>query len=193
VFIPGMEENIFPSARACYDVGGTGLEEERRLCYVGITRAKRRLHLLNASQRSLFGSFSWNRPSRFLEEIPEALVEKPGAEQSAARPASAFGGSGRYESGAFSQRRSPEASQQKNRGGLFPSHRPAGTLSSRPAAPSPKPKSFDLYARVRHDTFGTGVITEIRGSGNAMTVSIEFENGEVKKFAAAYAPIRPVE
>ena len=76
VFIPGMEEGVFPGYRAITE-GPDQLEEERRLCYVGITRAREKLYLSNARFRTLFGNSSYNKPSRFLSEIPEELVEFP--------------------------------------------------------------------------------------------------------------------
>jgi DNA helicase-2/ATP-dependent DNA helicase PcrA len=76
VFIPGMEEGVFPGYRAMTE-GPEQLEEERRLCYVGITRAREKLYLSNARFRTLFGNSSYNKPSRFLSEIPENLVEYP--------------------------------------------------------------------------------------------------------------------
>ncbi len=76
VFIPGMEEGVFPGYRAMTE-GPEQLEEERRLCYVGITRAREKLYLSNARFRTLFGNSSYNRPSRFLSEIPENLVDYP--------------------------------------------------------------------------------------------------------------------
>lgn len=76
VFIPGMEEGVFPGYRAITE-GPEQLEEERRLCYVGITRAREKLYLSNARFRTLFGNSSYNRPSRFLSEIPENLVDYP--------------------------------------------------------------------------------------------------------------------
>lgn len=76
VFIPGMEEGVFPGYRAITE-GPEQLEEERRLCYVGITRAREKLYLSNARFRTLFGNSSYNKPSRFLSEIPEELIDYP--------------------------------------------------------------------------------------------------------------------
>ena len=76
VFIPGMEEGVFPGYRAITE-GPDQLEEERRLCYVGITRAREKLYLSNARFRTLFGNSTYNRPSRFISEIPEDLIEYP--------------------------------------------------------------------------------------------------------------------
>ncbi|WP_461248864.1 3'-5' exonuclease, partial [Treponema sp. R6D11] len=74
VFIAGMEENIFPSYRSLLDT--EQMDEERRLCYVGITRAKEKLFLTNARQRMQFGKTSFNPPSQFLREIPDELKKK---------------------------------------------------------------------------------------------------------------------
>src|SRR5699024_10325227 len=74
VFVVGMEEGLFPSIRAIGEIGE--MEEERRLCYVAITRAKRRLYLSCARQRMLFGRTTANKLSRFVEEIPEADIDK---------------------------------------------------------------------------------------------------------------------
>ncbi len=76
VFIPGMEEGVFPGYRAITE-GPEQLEEERRLCYVGITRAREKLYLSNARFRTLFGNSSYNRPSRFISEIPDNLIDYP--------------------------------------------------------------------------------------------------------------------
>ena len=75
VFMAGMEENVFPTRRARGDMSTGALEEERRLCYVGITRARQKLYLVNAQTRSIFGETTINRPSRFLEEIPQELMK----------------------------------------------------------------------------------------------------------------------
>ena len=74
VFIPGLEEGLFPHSRAQDD--DAEMEEERRLCYVGITRAENRLYLSSAARRRVFGEYQATQPSRFLEEIPAELVEE---------------------------------------------------------------------------------------------------------------------
>ena len=79
VFLTGMEESVFPSQRAMFDY--EEIEEERRLCYVGITRAKRKLYMTNAMSRTIFGQTMHNNTSRFLSEIPDELIEKEGAER----------------------------------------------------------------------------------------------------------------
>lgn len=178
VFMIGMEENIFPTSRARNDMSNHAMEEERRLCYVGMTRAKQKLYLINARQRNIFGSESYNRKSRFIEEIPAELtvsdnpVKQPDAREQAEHT----------------------RGQRKN------FHRYAmdthalgdGTRDVRPAA-APVSKTFEKYQKVQHDKFGVGTVMEISGSGSSMLVSIDFGAAGVKRFAAAYTPIKPVE
>lgn len=178
VFMIGMEENIFPTSRARNDMSNHAMEEERRLCYVGMTRAKQKLYLINARQRNIFGNESYNRKSRFIEEIPAELtvsdnpVKQPDAREQAEHT----------------------RGQRKN------FHRYAmdthalgdGTRDVKPAA-TPVSKTFEKYQKVQHDKFGVGTVMEISGSGSSMLVSIDFGAAGVKRFAAAYAPIKPVE
>lgn len=178
VFMIGMEENIFPTSRARNDMSNHAMEEERRLCYVGMTRAKQKLYLINARQRNIFGNESYNRKSRFIEEIPAELtvsdnpVKQPDAREQAEHT----------------------RGQRKN------FHRYAmdthalgdGTRDVRLAA-TPVSKTFEKYQKVQHDKFGVGTVMEISGSGSSMLVSIDFGAAGVKRFAAAYAPIKPVE
>ena len=141
VFMIGMEENIFPTSRARNDMSNHAMEEERRLCYVGMTRAKQKLYLINARQReNIFGSESYNRKSRFIEEIPAELtvsdnpVKQPDAREQAEHT----------------------RGQRKN------FHRYAmdthalgdGTRDVRPAAEARLyPRPFEKYQKVQHDGF----------------------------------------
>ena len=178
VFMIGMEENIFPTSRARNDMSNHAMEEERRLCYVGMTRAKQKLYLINARQRNIFGNESYNRKSRFIEEIPAELtvsdnpVKQPDAREQA----------------------EPTRGQRKNfRRYAMDTHALGdGTRDVRPAA-TPVSKTFEKYQKVQHDKFGVGTVMEISGSGSSMLVSIDFGAAGVKRFAAAYAPIKPVE
>ena len=178
VFMIGMEENIFPTSRARNDMSNHAMEEERRLCYVGMTRAKQKLYLINARQRNIFGNESYNRKSRFIEEIPAELtvsdnpVKQPDAREQA----------------------EPTRGQRKNfhRYAMDTHSLGDGTRDVRPAA-TPVSKTFEKYQKVQHDKFGVGTVMEISGSGSSMLVSIDFGAAGVKRFAAAYAPIKPVE
>lgn len=177
VFMIGMEENIFPTSRARNDMSNHAMEEERRLCYVGMTRAKQKLYLINARQRNIFGNESYNRKSRFIEEIPAELTVSDNPVKQ------------------------PETKEQTEhaKGQRKNFHRYAmdthalgdGTRDVRPAA-TPVSKTFEKYQKVQHDKFGVGTVMEISGSGSSMLVSIDFGAAGVKRFAAAYAPIKPV-
>lgn len=178
VFMIGMEENIFPTSRARNDMSNHAMEEERRLCYVGMTRARQKLYLISARQRNIFGSESYNRKSRFIEEIPPELIVSDNPVKQ------------------------PETKEQTEhaKGQRKNFHRYAmdthalgdGTRDVRPAA-APVSKTFEKYQKVQHDKFGVGTVMEISGSGSSMLVSIDFGAAGVKRFAAAYAPIKPVE
>lgn len=179
VFIVGMEENIFPSSRANSTLSIDAMEEERRLCYVGITRAKEKLHLISCETRMLFGSYSSNRRSRFIDEIPEELKEMPEIKPKTNEFSS--------------QMRSSVGSSS-----LYPSYSTTHTLSktapivSKPAASAPKAKQFSVNDKVRHAQFGEGVVVNVSGSGNTMVVNIHFADGKIKNFAAAYAPLERI-
>jgi len=158
VFIIGCEEGVFPHSRSLDE--GT-LEEERRLCYVGMTRAMRDLYLTYARRRAVFGAASFALPSRFLGEIPPDLVESEGA------PAS-FGGGGGYAAG---------------RAGAGASRIP-GWAASRTEAPSAEYRMGD---DVVHAAFGEGVVTAVEPGG---IVVVRFAgDGSERKLMAEYAPI----
>ena len=183
VFVVGVEEGIFPGIRA---IGETEeMEEERRLCYVAMTRAKERLHLTCASQRMLFGRTSANRPSRFVGEIPAEYVQASGRSYwsapdddaagrwtapstrspSADRP-SAYGAP-RVPMGAGSPRRSPSAP----RGGL-------GRPETKAPASLP---SFQKGDAVVHKAFGAGMILNVTPMGGDALVEIAFDKGGTKR------------
>ena len=216
VFIPGMEENIFPSMRSMTDENR--LEEERRLMYVGITRARKRLYLTYASERMLYNQYAHNPPSRFLKEIPARLIH---ATFSSEKNEYSFGRhSGNY-TGGFGGNRDGEQTA--------PSARPVrnqnyGTAASRPAAAG-KPvltlkgrnledipgvqkgfgstvrsaahtyrdeavKSlFTVGDRARHPKFGKGTVKEISGSGAGARIVIRFDDGHERTLSLAVAPI----
>ncbi len=186
VFLSGMEENIFPSFRARMDMTHGALEEERRLCYVGITRAREKLYMINAQQRALFGSSAYNQPSRFIGEIPEELLEcmqeqRPMQQQQQRAIWKRDAEMPRYASAqGFGVRRDTVPAS------------PAPSVRHVPDA-APSKKTFTQHMRVKHEKFGDGTVLETSGSGNAMTVTVDFASCGVKRFAAAYAPLTPVE
>jgi DNA helicase-2/ATP-dependent DNA helicase PcrA len=166
VFITGMEEEIFPHRRA---TGSTATEEdmaeERRLCYVGFTRARRRLHLSLAQQRTLFGELRMNPPSRFLSEVPQELVEFP---QEIFSPAPRPPKLRRYDA---ADGDGPTIDRSYDQSTDF--H--AGSAST------------DVKGlRVRHSQFGSGVILEANGRGPNAKLRVRFETGDVKTVIARF-------
>jgi DNA helicase-2/ATP-dependent DNA helicase PcrA len=159
VFMIGCEEGIFPHSRSL-DEGS--LEEERRLCYVGMTRAMRDLYLTYARRRAVFGAANFALPSRFLAEIPPDLIESDGA------PPSFGGGGGGFGAG--------------GRGGV--GSRIPGWAASRTDAPS---ADYRLGDDVVHTAFGDGVVTGVEPGG---IVVVRFaSDGSERKLMAEYAPI----
>lgn len=159
VYIVGMEEGIFPGMRAIGDP--PEMEEERRLCYVAITRAKRQLTLLCAKQRMLFGRTTANRASRFIDEIPEEHIDKAIPRGYAHRDPSPRT--------MYAQPRSREERAHAIRP-------PAA-----PAAPAAGSASFALGDKVLHRAFGPGVITKMTPMGGDYLIEINFEQHGVKK------------
>jgi len=170
VFIAGLEDGVFPHSRAI-DEGG--LEEERRLFYVGITRAMRRLYLTYARRRAVFGAQSFGMPSRFLSEIPGDLLEEP--RETPFRPGALAGGFA--PSGTPSVRRGSPASAWGT------AERAPGALGDL-ARQSP---AFRLGEDVVHAAFGEGVVTGVEPDG---VIVVRFAgDGSERKLMAEYAPV----
>ena len=218
VFMSGMEEGIFPSARAMQE--DNRVEEERRLCYVGVTRARKLLHLSYARRRMLFNQLQFNAPSCFLQEIPKRLIreEQSSAAQSASygygAPAArgagwgSYGGSGMRRQGGYQDN---ESRPQYGYGDTMPQRRaPAPKAPARPAqqpwnipgvqrgfVPSParsvQVQLFKVGDKVQHPKFGKGVIREVTGSGDAARLHIVFPVFGEKVLAQSIAPIVKIE
>ncbi len=196
VFLLGMEEGVFPHTRALTEP--TELEEERRLAYVGITRAQRKLHLTHAWSRSLFGSTQYNPPSRFIDEIPPDLIETKGT------------GGGRSSYGRQSYRtrdrgRSDQAPEYKRRGALSSydpdedaaeAHRERVVEAalragrSQPAPSGAESIGLKIGDDVEHPTFGEGVIVEVRGEGDRAEATVRFPGVGTKHLSLAWAPLK---
>ena len=173
VFMAGMEEGLFPHSRTLLD--DTEIEEERRTCYVGITRAERRLYLTYARQRTIYGRTEMSRPSRFLAEIPEELVEH--------KEADFFSGTDlRAPSNIWSER---STRTERKRYMPPPQHTAADGSVIRPDASA----AFKAGDAVRHSKWGDGRIVAISGSGEDAELSIAFPGEGIKKFVQKYAPI----
>ncbi len=191
VFLTGMEEGIFPSGRSLMDPAR--MEEERRLCYVGITRARDMLHLSHATQRMLFNQMLHNPPSPFLREIPERLLDESGAmRREMAFPA------------AQERTREPQATRAQRQpvkdfgGGRAGSLRIPGVqkgfgdavmVPSVAAAQSSTPAVFHVGDRVLHKKFGEGNVISLTGKGADARIAIEFAAYGVKEFSMSIAPI----
>lgn len=163
VFITGMEETVFPHSRAMYDQ--SELEEERRLCYVGMTRAKEELYLYHASSRMLFGGTQHNPPARFLAEIDGEEVRE---------------GYGGFSSGFTSRGQDYSSSENLTNWAEKMQHTPDSSERYIP--------DYSVGMKVKHPLFGVGVIRDTDGS----MLAIDFGRKGVKKLDADFAPIEQV-
>ncbi|MFB5266660.1 DNA helicase PcrA [Paenibacillus enshidis] len=200
VFIVGMEEGVFPHSRAFLD--NEELEEERRLAYVGITRAEQQLFLSCAQMRTLFGRTTANPPSRFLDEIPEELKEDTMVARDRYRRGGNVGGSygsrgfGSNGGGNFGGGRSLDAMSRSGSTASAASSTSRVTVSTPAAAPKPAGDggSFAAGDKVQHGKWGTGTIVAVKGTGNDMELQIAFPAPVgVKRLLAGFAPITKVE
>ncbi|MFL4906508.1 DNA helicase PcrA [Streptomyces sp. MMS24-I2-30] len=170
VFLTGMEDGVFPHMRA---LGQTKeLEEERRLAYVGITRARERLYLTRSTMRSAWGQPSYNPPSRFLEEIPGAHMEWK--RTGAPAPVSSGPASGVASSLSSSRSRSSGAG--------------ASGFATRRASEKPV-VSLAVGDRVTHDQFGLGTVVAVAGTGDKAQATIDFGDAKPKRLLLRYAPV----
>ena len=164
VFLIGLEDGVFPHVRSLGDPDE--LEEERRLCYVGITRAEQRLYLCHAWSRMMFGSTDYRPPSRFLDEIPAELMMTIGEQETAGqgpRPAPRRGGRGR------------DAPQTP------PGERAARRRPRRCGAHGADQIGLRIGDDVTHERFGEGVIVDIEGSGDKAEAIVRFREAGEKR------------
>ncbi len=190
VFMIGMEEGLFPSGRAINTGDSKELEEERRLCYVGITRAKKELFLTYARQRMQHGQFVYNAPSRFLGELPPELLDNPFK---------------KVQTREIPSHEPPKASPY-NFGARFAASRAgvaAGNMSARPVVPKPyaaempKPTNvtidFTVGDKVRAPKYGIGEVKSIKNAGRDYEVEVAFTSKGTKKFMAGLSKLKKVE
>ena len=188
VFLIGMEENVFPLSRAAEDMDE--LEEERRLAYVGITRAEKILYLTNANSRLLFGRTNYNRPTRFINEISSDLLTYQGL----ARPAnSSFKAS--YSSGGVAFGHGMSLSQALQDRKRYAAPRsieskglPFGQFSAGSTSTSSE-TSWSIGDIALHKKWGEGTVLEVSGSGSTQELKINFPEVGLKKLLASVAPI----
>lgn len=161
VFLVGMEEGLFPHKMSMDDLAG--LEEERRLAYVGITRAKHKLYLCHAESRRMHGEINLARPSRFVREIPKSLIEEVRLKTAISRPA--IGGA------------------------RLGSKNPSGNLDGSVDVPQ---TNLALGQRVIHGKFGEGVVLNYEGQGNNARVQVNFDDAGSKWLVLSYAKLEVV-
>src|SRR4051794_6243571 len=173
VFLIGLEDGVFPHVRSLGDPDE--LEEERRLCYVGITRAEQRLYLCHAWSRMMFGSTDYRPPSRFLDEIPSELVMMVGEQEMRGK------GLGRH-------RDAVVAAAIRN----------SAPVSERPVASAPSGArgadqiGLRIGDDVTHERFGEGVIVDIQGSGDKAEALVRFRDAGEKRLLLSWAPLTRV-
>ncbi len=174
VFLVGMEEGLFPHRRSLMD--DDAVEEERRLCYVGMTRAREQLFLTRARRRHVLGTETANPPSRFLREIPPELLETRSPTGPAESPWNDLESSepARKRVIDYSESQLPE-----------PGHRPTG----RPSIPGSRgpSASFPVGTHVRHPTLGEGIVRASEGAGDREKVTVLFGGFGLRKLAVAVA------
>jgi DNA helicase-2/ATP-dependent DNA helicase PcrA len=162
VFITAMEEGLFPHARGS---GDDELEEERRLCYVGMTRAMRKLYLTHARSRRLFGDAQFNARSRFVDEIPQHAIEEVDCSTAPARAAR------------WTRARAP---------------RPPVPDPDRVRVVYDAEYGLRIGSRVRHSTFGIGTVKSLEGAGERAKATVLFRSVGAKKLFLKFAPLEPV-
>lgn len=195
VFLIGMEEGVFPLSRAAEDQDE--LEEERRLAYVGITRAEQLLFVTNANTRTLFGKTSYNRPSRFIREIDDELLQYQGL----ARPAnSSFGvrySNSSDQSMSFGKGMSLQQALQARKAKVQPTSHGAqpyskavkGVPFGQSASTSKEAVDWQIGDIAHHRKWGDGTVLAVTGSGKTQELKINFPEVGLKKLLASVAPI----
>jgi DNA helicase-2/ATP-dependent DNA helicase PcrA len=182
VFITGVEEGLFPHANSAYEA--EGLEEERRLFYVGITRARERVVLVHAGARRRFGGFNLCMPSQFLDEIDPDFVERRSLQAPAPQRRTSYGGGaeswdrGRSFGAARSVRPSRVESTPPPRE-YFPGYEDESQAAAQ----------LEPGMRVRHPSWGEGVIEAVEGRGEQLKLTLRFRGGVLKKVLAVYAKL----
>ncbi|MBP2655157.1 MAG: ATP-dependent helicase PcrA [Firmicutes bacterium] len=168
VFLAGLEEGIFPHSRTL--MSETEVEEERRLCYVGITRARSRLYITNARMRMIYGNTVMYPPSRFISEIPEKLLNRDMARQ--------------------------ERYQKTTSSPVSTAQRPVSApprAGAQPAATPPRPGvEWKAGDKAQHAKWGLGTVVEVRGSGDNQEVKVAFPGMGIRQLMIKFAPLSRV-
>ncbi|MGD6777645.1 DNA helicase PcrA [Sutcliffiella horikoshii] len=193
VFLIGMEEGVFPHSRSLFEEAE--MEEERRLAYVGITRAEEQLFITNAQMRTLFGRTNINPPSRFIKEIPEELLESEENKEATSRP-TPFGGRGSSFGGGSASPFGGSSSAGRARAAS-----PASQTARRTTAPSrgltaTGGESLDWMVgdKAEHKKWGVGTVVSVKGDGDGKELDIAFPSPTgIKRLLAKFAPVTKVQ
>lgn len=180
IFLIGMEEGVFPLSRAMTD--NKELEEERRLAYVGITRAKKKLYITNAFSRMLYGHIQRNRPSEFVEEITPELMQSENQNQGERSLSGRISGGNSY---AFKAATATTYQRPSDAGKRVAPKTNTGTGAEK--------KSWNTGDKVNHKKWGQGTVVSVNGTGENMELDIAFPQQGVKRLLASFAPITKVE
>jgi DNA helicase II / ATP-dependent DNA helicase PcrA len=172
VFLTGLEDGVFPHARSLGDA--KELEEERRLAYVGLTRAQRRLYVSRAAVRSAWGAPQHNPASRFLDELPDILVDWRRTESDR----TSWGGA------SVSSRHDEQPPRPRS------TWTGAGAISTK-AATRAVP-SLEAGDRVMHDSFGMGTVVSVVGQGDKAQAHVDFGSAGVKRLLLRFAPVEKI-
>lgn len=203
VFLVGMEEGLFPSSRSILEDETT--EEERRLCYVGITRAKNKLFITNASKRTMYGSTTYTMPSRFVAEIPEDLYSEEAQDNITLRKKK----SEKYLDHEYTQVEGivartggnfgaiPSKAHGSNKFGMsvdsFLKNITGASHNRKAEASENKDKHYIVGMRIKHKKFGEGIIEKIEPEGNDTKLEIMFDKYGFKRLMANFTPLEILE
>ena len=178
VFIAGLEDGLLPHSRSFNEK--EGMEEERRLLYVGITRAKDRLFLSYAFRRMIFGDSQLSEPSRFLNDIPAQLTDGLSVKAT-----------GRREREGYKRMTTWDSDNTWGNRGMPPqSPKIIAFPGSQMSPPAPPPSPYHIGQRVRHVKFGEGIIQDVRAASNDIEVTVYFEDFGIKQLSTTFAKLQ---
>ncbi|SDN80304.1 DNA helicase PcrA [Alkalicoccus daliensis] len=176
VFLIGLEEGVFPHSRSLMEEAE--MEEERRLAYVGITRAEQQLYISRARMRTLYGRTNMNPPSRFLHELPEEVLEQPETKEKELPWAQASRSSGSGLQAGAQRRAAPARTAPRKK-----------VMKTQTTTTAGASFSWNVGDKAAHKKWGTGTVVSIKGSGENVELDIAFPEVGVKRLFAKFAPI----
>ena len=186
VFLVGMEEGLFPSIRGTEDASEEEIEEERRLCYVGITRARENLYLSHASIRRIWGQVNYQEPARFLEEIPAELMESKDLSFGAGASTFRQGSSKHFERKSWGSAWGDGGSGGKSSGDDYSQLTETDRAKAAAGAVAKNGGVYRIGMKVEHPDYGSGKISAQEGTGADEKVTIQFSRGGPRKFLVRF-------